>query len=303
MINPKKILVVGSSNTDMVIKTLHFPSPGETILGGRFLMNAGGKGANQAVAAARLGGVVTFVGKIGDDIFGKQAVQQLEDEGINVDFVAVDHGNPSGVAMITVDRKGENSIVVAPGSNGTLSPEDFNKALSELPDAEFVLMQLEIPIPTVEYIAWIASQKQKKVILNPAPAAALSDELLQNLYIITPNETEAELLTQIKVSDEQSALKAAEALHKKGVEIVIITMGAAGAFVLINGESELIKAPKVEAHDTTAAGDTFNGALVVALSEGKTIQESIAFANKAAAISVTRIGAQSSIPFRKEIKN
>ena len=298
-----KILVVGSSNTDMVIKTLHFPSPGETILGGRFLMNAGGKGANQAVAAARLGGVVTFVGKIGDDIFGKQAVQQLEDEGINVDFVAVDHGNPSGVAMITVDRKGENSIVVAPGSNGTLSPEDFNKALPELTDAEFVLMQLEIPIPTVEYIARIAAQKQKKVILNPAPAAALSDELLQNLYIITPNETEAELLTQIKVSDEQSALKAAEALRKKGVEIVIITMGAAGAFLLKNGESELIKAPTVEAHDTTAAGDTFNGALVVALSEGKTIQESITFANKAAAISVTRIGAQSSIPFRNEIKN
>lgn len=296
-----KILVVGSSNTDMVIKTLHFPSPGETILGGRFLMNAGGKGANQAVAAARLGGVVTFVGKIGDDIFGKQAVQQLEDEGINVDFVAVDHGNPSGVAMITVDRKGENSIVVAPGSNGTLNPEDFNKALPELTDAEFVLMQLEIPIPTVEYIARIAAQKQKKVILNPAPAAALSDELLQNLYIITPNETEAELLTQIKISDEQSALKAAESLHEKGVEIVIVTMGAAGAFVLINGESELIKAPKVEAHDTTAAGDTFNGALVVALSEGKTIQESIAFANRAAAISVTRIGAQSSVPFRKEI--
>ena len=298
-----KILVVGSSNTDMVIKTYNFPAPGETILGGRFLMNAGGKGANQAVAAARLGGVVTFVGKIGADIFGKQAVQQLEDEGINVDFVAVDHRNPSGVAMITVDRKGENSIVVAPGSNGTLSPEDFNMALPELPDAEFVLMQLEIPIPTVEYIARIASQKQKKVILNPAPAAALSDELLQNLYIITPNETEAELLTQIKVSDEQSALKAAEALHEKGVEIVIITMGAAGAFLLINGKSELIKASKVEAHDTTAAGDTFNGALVVALSEGKTIRESIAFANKAAAISVTRIGAQSSIPFRNEIKN
>jgi ribokinase len=299
--NPKKILVIGSSNTDMVIKTHTFPAPGETILGGRFLMNAGGKGANQAVASARLGGMVTFIGKIGDDIFGKQAVQQLEDEGINVNFVAVDHENPSGVAMITVDHKGENSIVVAPGSNGTLSSGDFNKALSELQDAEFVLMQLEIPIPTVEYIAQIAAQKQKKVILNPAPAAELSDELLQNLYIITPNETEAELLTRIKVTDEQSALKAAEALHEKGVEIVIITMGAAGAFLLINGESEIIQAPKVEAVDTTAAGDTFNGALVVGLSEGKSIQESIAFANKAAAISVTRIGAQSSVPYRKEV--
>lgn len=301
--NQKKILVVGSSNTDMVIQTNHFPAPGETILGGRFLMNAGGKGANQAVAAARLGGMVTFVGKIGDDIFGKQAVQQLEDEGINVDFVAVDTENPSGVAMITVDRKGENSIVVAPGSNGTLSSADFDKALAELDDSEFVLMQLEIPISTVEYIARMAAKKQKKVVLNPAPAAVLTDELLQNLYIITPNETEAELLTGIKVTDGQSAQKAALVLNEKGVELVIITMGSAGAFLLSNGISEIISASKVEAVDTTAAGDTFNGALVVALSEGKTIQESIAFANKAAAISVTRIGAQSSVPFRKEISN
>ncbi|MBL7969058.1 MAG: ribokinase [Prolixibacteraceae bacterium] len=300
---PKKILVVGSSNTDMVIKTHNFPAPGETILGGRFLMNAGGKGANQAVAAVRLGGLVTFVGKIGDDIFGKQAVQQLEDEGINVDFVAVDPENPSGVAMITVDRHAENSIVVAPGSNGTLNPSDFDKALAELGESEFVLMQLEIPIPTVEYVAKRATQIQKKVVLNPAPAATLSDELLRNLYIITPNETEAELLTGIKVTDESSALKAALVLHEKGVEIVIITMGAAGAFLLENGKHEIIPAPKVAAVDTTAAGDTFNGALVVALSEGKTIQESIAFANKAAAISVTRIGAQSSVPYRKEIIN
>jgi ribokinase len=301
--NGKKILIVGSSNTDMVIKTQNFPAPGETILGGRFLMNAGGKGANQAVAAARLGGMVTFVGKIGDDIFGKQAVQQLEDEGINVDFVVVDRENPSGVALITVDRKGENTIVVASGSNGTLSAADFDKAMAELNESEFVLMQLEIPIPTVEHIARIAGLKKKKVILNPAPAAELSDELLKNLYIITPNETEAELLTGIKVTDEKSALKAATVLHEKGVEIVIITMGSAGAFLLANGTSEIIKAPKVEAFDTTAAGDTFNGALAVALSEGKTIQESIAFANKAAAISVTRIGAQSSVPFRKEIIN
>jgi ribokinase len=297
----EKILVVGSSNTDMVIKTNHFPAPGETILGGTFLMNPGGKGANQAVAAVRLGGIVTFVGKIGNDIFGKQALKHLKDEGINVDFVAVDPENPSGVAMITVDRNGENSIVVAPGSNGTLSPADFGKAMAELDESEFVLMQLEIPIPTVEYIAQKAARLGKKVVLNPAPAAKLSDDLLRNLYLITPNETEAELLTGIRVTDEQSALKAATILHEKGVEIVIITMGAAGAFVLADGKSELIKAPKVDAVDTTAAGDTFNGSLLVALSEGKTIQDSIAFANKAASISVTRIGAQSSVPFRKEI--
>ncbi|MDP3914150.1 MAG: ribokinase [Bacteroidota bacterium] len=299
----KKIIVIGSSNTDMVIKTKNFPAPGETILGGKFLMNSGGKGANQAVAAARLGGTVTFVGKIGDDIFGKQAVQQLENEGINVNFVVVDPENPSGVALIIVDREGENSIVVAPGSNGTLSPADFDKAIVQLNESEYILMQLEIPILTVEHIARIAVEKRKKVVLNPAPATELSDKLLKNLYIITPNETEAELLTGVKVTDEQSALKAATILHDKGVEIVIITMGAAGAFLLVNGKSEIITALKVQAIDTTAAGDTFNGALVVALSEGKTIQESIAFANKAASISVTRIGAQSSVPFRKEILN
>lgn len=300
-ISNKTILVVGSSNTDMVIKTNHFPIPGETILGGKFLMNAGGKGANQAVAAARLGGKVTFVGKTGNDIFGRQAIVQLANEGINVEYMVTDMENPSGVALITVDQKGENSIVVAPGSNGTLNEEDFDKALATLEDAECVLMQLEIPIPTVEYIASLAIHKQKKVILNPAPAAILSDELLSKLYIITPNETEAELMTGIKVTDEQSAFNAATLLHEKGVEIIIITMGAAGAFVLENGRYEIINTIKVDAIDTTAAGDTFNGALAVALTEGMAIRDAIAFANKAAAISVTRIGAQASVPFRYEI--
>lgn len=299
----KRILIVGSSNTDMVIKTQKFPSPGETILGGQFLMNAGGKRANQAVAAARSGGKVTYIGKIGNDIFGRQAVQQLKEEGINVDFVSVDEENPSGVALITVDSKGENSIVVAPGSNGTLSPDDFDKASHLLDESSFVLLQLEIPLATVEHIAEMAARKHKKVVLNPAPAAKLSDQLLRNISIITPNESEAELLTGIKVTDEPSALKAATLLHEKGIETVIITMGSAGAFLLNGGQYEIISAPKVEPVDTTAAGDTFNGALVVAMSEGKTMQQSIAFANKAAAISVTRIGAQSSVPYRKEISN
>jgi ribokinase len=297
----KKILVAGSSNTDMVIRTDHFPAPGETILGGEFLMNAGGKGANQAVAAARLGGNVTFIGKTGDDIFGKQAVKQLNEEGINVSFMALDKENPSGVAMITVDRNGENSIVVASGANGTLSPGDFDKAISELDHSEFVLLQLEIPVPTVEYIAQTAAWKGKKVILNPAPAVPLSDNLLQNLYIITPNETEAGILTGMKVTDEDSAREAAFCLQKKGVEIVIITMGAAGAFYLTSEKSGIIPSIRVEAVDTTAAGDTFNGALAVALSEGKSLEEAIIFANRAAAISVTRVGAQSSVPYRNEL--
>jgi ribokinase len=264
-------------------------------------MNAGGKGANQAVAAARLGGIVTFIGKIGNDVFGKQAVKLLSEEGINVDYVAVDPDNESGVAMIIVDENGENTIVVAAGANGTLSPSDFDKALPKLIESEYVLMQLEIPIETVDYIARTALLNNKKLILNPAPAAVIQDDLIKNIYIITPNETEAEIITGIKVNDEKTALQAAKLLNGKGVEIVIITMGAAGAFLYVNGKGELFPAPEVKAVDTTAAGDTFNGALVVALSEGKTLGESVSFANKAASLSVTRIGAQVSIPFRKEL--
>jgi ribokinase len=297
----KKILVAGSSNTDMVVRTEKFPAPGETLLGGTFLMNPGGKGANQAVAAARMGGQVTFVGKFGDDIFGKQAHQLLKEEGINVDFISIDAENPSGVALILVDRLGENEIVVASGSNGTFSPENFDKATTELEKSEFVLLQLEIPLKTVEYIAKQSVLKKKKVILNPAPATELPDGLLRNLYLITPNETEAESLTGIKVKDSMSALEAVTILHKKGVEKVIITLGSAGAFLFENGTHEIIPAPQVEAVDTTAAGDTFNGALAVALSEGKTMHDAIVFANRAASLSVTRMGAQSSIPFRREV--
>ncbi|NOY97180.1 MAG: ribokinase [Chlorobi bacterium] len=297
----RRILVVGSSNTDMVIQVQKFPVPGETILGGKFFMNPGGKGANQAVAASRLGGLVTFIGKIGDDIFGKQAVQLLEDEGINVDFVGADREQPSGVAMITVDASGENSIVVAPGSNSTLLPADFDRSGEEINGCDIVLMQLEIPIKTVEYIAKKVTALDKKVILNPAPAARLSDDLLKALSIITPNETEAELLTGIKVRDEASTRQAALKLKGKGVDIVIITLGKNGAFVLADDFTGQIPAPVVNAVDTTAAGDTFNGALAVGLSEGNTIQDAVQFACNAASISVMRLGAQSSIPSRNEL--
>lgn len=298
----KRILVVGSSNTDMVIKTKKFPVPGETILGGHFFMNPGGKGANQAVAAKRLGGQVSFVGKIGNDIFGKQAMQLLADEGILVDHIATDHEKPSGVAMITVDAKGENSIVVAPGSNSTLSPEDFDQAKSELDNSGIVLLQLETPMETVVHVATTATIKGKKVILNPAPADQLPENLLKNIFLITPNETEAELLTGIKIHDMESAREAALILQEKGVQVVIITMGEAGAFVLSDEFTGMIQSPKVTAIDTTAAGDTFNGALVVALTEELNLKEAVAFACKAASVSVTRIGAQSSIPHRKEIE-
>jgi len=297
-----KIVVVGSTNTDMVIKTNKFPLPGETIIGGDFFMNQGGKGANQAVAARRLGGDVVFVGKTGNDIFGRQAVELLKKEGIITENILTDLNKPSGVALITVDSKGENSIVVAPGANGTLFPEDLVNISEILKDSDMVVMQLEIPLETVKYVAKLLAEKQKKVILNPAPAQALPDTLLQGLYLLTPNETEAEQLTGVRVKDVESAHAAAKALVEKGIQKVIITMGSSGAFVFSPEYTGLVEAPKVSALDTTAAGDTFNGALAVFLSEGKAIKEATRLACIAASISVTRKGAQASVPFRKELE-
>jgi ribokinase len=296
-----KIFVIGSSNTDMVIKTKKLPSPGETILGGTFLMNPGGKGANQAVAAARLGGNVTFVTKTGIDMFGSEAVQLFEKEGIEVKYIIKDDKNPSGVALITVDEHGENSIVVASGSNGTLSAEDIKVEIFETGKSDLFLMQLEIPVHTVEFVANRASGNGNRVILNPAPGHHLSDDLLGCLYLITPNETEAEIITGIKVHDQESAEMAARKLYEKGVKNVIITMGAYGAYLLSGPVSKIIPAVPAKAIDTTAAGDVFNGALAVAISEGIELADAVAFANKAASISVTRMGAQASAPYRKEI--
>ena len=301
--NSASIVVIGSSNTDMVIKASHLPQPGETILGGTFFMNAGGKGANQAVAAARLGGSVLFIAKTGDDIFGKQAIELFEKEGIDTSHIIRDKQQPSGVALITVDDNGENCIVVAPGANATLIPENINEVKEKIENASLVLMQLETPVETVEYVAGIASSKGVKFILNPAPAAKLNDELLKKISIITPNQKEAEMLTGIKVSDESSAKQAALFLNRKGIGTVIITMGASGAFVLHENSHRMIAGHKVKVADTTAAGDVFNGALVVALSEGQKIEDAVTFACKAAAISVTRLGAQASAPHRKEVEN
>jgi len=296
-----KIVVVGSSNTDMVIKSEHLPAPGETILGGAFLMNPGGKGANQAVAAAKLEGDVVFVAKVGDDIFGQEAVQGFQTVGINTDYIGVDPDNPSGVATIMVDAKGENCIAVASGANNTLGIEDVDKAMDQIDAASVLLMQLESPVPTVEYVASLGKAKGKTVILNPAPAQTLSDELLANLDIITPNETEAELLTGVKVDSLESAQSAADALHAKGLGTVIITLGSQGSYVSSNAFTGLVPTRKVDAVDTTAAGDTFNGALAVGLVNGEAIEEAVAFANKAATVSVTRIGAQSSCPTLDEL--
>ena len=297
------IVVVGSTNTDMVIKASRLPQPGETILGGTFFMSAGGKGANQAVAAARLGGSVLFIAKTGYDIFGKQSIELFEQEGIDISGIQRDHYQPSGVALITVDDKGENCIVVAPGANAALSPDDIDQAKEKIENASLLLTQLETPIETVEYVANIASPRNIKFILNPAPAAKLSDELLKKVSIITPNQKETEMLTGIQVTDQSSAQHAANFLHNKGIETVIITMGSMGAFVFHENKYSLIAGHKVNVVDTTAAGDVFNGALTVALSEGMTMDDAVAFACKAAAISVTRLGAQASAPTREEVES
>ncbi len=296
-----KIVVIGSANTDMVVKAKTLPLPGETILGGQFFMNAGGKGANQAVAAARMGGQVTLVAKVGDDIFGKQTIEGLKKENINTDFVFIDALTPSGTALINVNEEGENCIVVAPGANANLLPADIDK-VTIISAAEIILMQLEVPMQTIEQVAKNAKLNHQKIIINPAPAQALSDELLKGLYLITPNETEASMLTGITVVDEVSASKAADIFLEKGVQNVIITLGKQGAYFQNSTEHILVPAPLAQALDTTAAGDTFCGAITVVLTENKTWKQAIEFAVQAASISVTRLGAQASVPYRNEIE-
>lgn len=298
---PRQIIVVGSSNTDMVVKADKLPAPGETVIGGAFLMNPGGKGANQAVAAARLDGTVTFVAKVGEDIFGQQAISGFRHEGINTDYVLTDARNPSGVALINVDAQGENCITVAPGANANLQPDETDAALRAAPADALVLLQLEIPLPTVAHVARQAAERGLRVILNPAPAQMLPADLFPDIYLITPNETEAEGLTGVRVVDVPTAEQAARKLHGMGVSNVIITLGSKGAYLHSGHSGQLIEAPPVTPVDTTAAGDCFNGALTVALSEGQDLPEAVRFACRAASISVTRMGAQASAPTRAEV--
>ncbi len=297
----KKIVVVGSSNMDMVVKTDHIPAPGETVLSGEFFMNPGGKGANQAVAVARLGGEVLFISKMGNDVFGKQFSQLFSDEGIDIRYILSDEDLPSGVALITVDEAGENSIVVASGANANLLCKDMEGALAQIAGAGILLVQLEIPMDTVNYVVEYASKKGVKVILNPAPANTLSQELLECIYILTPNKMEASMISGIDVTDMNTAKKAAQIICSKGAKNVVVTMGALGAVICKNGECSTVAARKVQTVDTTAAGDVFNGAIAVAVAEGKDLEEAVDFACEAAAISVTRLGAQTSIPFRTEL--
>lgn len=301
--NSSKIIVIGSCNTDMVIKTDRLPRPGETVLGGEFMMNPGGKGANQAVAAARLGGDVVFVCKVGVDLFGDNAIEGYKSEKIDTSYISRAEGAKSGVALISVDKRGENSIVVASGANNLLSVDDVSAVAPIMDASSVIVMQLESPLATVEYAARIAHQKGAMVLLNPAPApsAPLSDAVLECVDLIIPNATEASILSGVEVVDWASAEQAANVIASKGVSTVIITLGSRGALVKEHNECYQVPAIKVEAVDTTAAGDTFCGALAVALTEQMSMRDAVLFATKASSIAVTRMGAQASAPYRNEL--
>jgi ribokinase len=298
-----RIVVVGSSNTDMVVKGRRLPGPGETVKGGQFVMAAGGKGANQAVAAARLGAQVTLVAKVGTDVFGDQSIAGYQKDGISTDFIFRDPAGHTGIALILVDDKGENLISVASGANNALMPQDVEKAAERIHSANVVVLQLEIPLETVEFTARLAAEAGVPVILDPAPApdAPLDRTLLQYVSYLKPNETEAERLTGIAVSDEASARKAADKLLENGVQNAIVTLGAKGALWVGGGQSGFVPGCRVEAVDSTAAGDAFSGGLACALARGLSLEEAVRYASCVGALSVTRLGAQPSLPTEREV--
>ena len=295
------IVVVGSINTDMVVRVPRLPRAGETVLGGDFRQLAGGKGANQAVAAARAGGVVAMVGCVGDDQRGRDAVEVLGGDGVNVSQVHRLSAVASGVALIVVDAGGQNSIVVAPGANARLTPAMVRQAEPLIAAAEVVLVQLEVPLDAVVETATIASGHGVRVMLDPAPAQPLPDALWRHLTLITPNVTEAAALTGREIADQGDGWAAAGILLEHGVESAIVTLGADGVLVATRQTRTMIAGLAVEAVDTTAAGDTFAGVLAARLAEGADLVDASRFANAAAAMSVTRMGAQSSVPTRHEI--
>ncbi len=302
----KKLCVLGSINADHVIRVPYFPKVGETLTGYGYHIAFGGKGANQAVAAARVCKPermqVDFIACIGADDIGRTMKKAFEQDGINTESVIEVAEQTTGIAMIQVADSGENSIVISAGANGCLDEEMVAQSQQQIESADCFLTQLETPLQAVEKALKIAKAKQVKTVLNPAPARPLSDVFLSLVDVITPNETETEILTGVKVADAETAQQAADKFHQKGIQTVLITLGSKGAFLSENGKGEMIAGFKVIAKDTTAAGDTFNGAFLVALLEGKSTKEAILFAHKASAIAVTRLGAQTSIPTRTEVE-
>ena len=296
-----KLVVLGSINADHILNLESFPTPGETVTGHHYQVAFGGKGANQAVAAGRSGADIAFIACTGDDDIGERVRRQLLSDGIDVAPVRAVKDQSTGVALIFVNAEGENVIGIHAGANAALSVEQVEAEKARIAGAQALLMQLESPLESVLAAAKIAHQHQTTVVLNPAPARELSDELLALVDIITPNETEAEKLTGIRVENDDDAAKAARVLHEKGIGIVMITLGSRGVWVSHEGQGRRVPGFKVQAVDTIAAGDTFNGAFVTALLEGIALDEAIRFAHAAAAIAVTRKGAQPSVPWREEI--
>ncbi|MBK7229069.1 MAG: ribokinase [Ignavibacteriales bacterium] len=297
-----KVVVIGSYNTDMTIKTKKIPGPGETVIGGFFSTGGGGKGANQAIAAARLGADVSFIARVGNDLFGQEAIQKLNEEHIDTRFIFRDTELPTGVAFIVVDDKAENSIVVASGANAALSKEDIETVKSEILSADILLVQLESPVETIKDAIKKAHVKGATVILNPAPAQKLDNDLLSNVDIITPNIVEAEMLTGIKVTDEESLKHIVNEFFEFGVKNVLITLGSKGYFAGLPNVMEYVPSFKVNAIDTTGAGDVFSGSLAAFLAEGISLEKAARMSNAAASISVTRIGAQNAAPKGSEVQ-
>lgn len=301
MKNAGHLVVLGSINADHILNLNAFPAPGETVTGNQYQVAFGGKGANQAVAAGRSGASIAFIACTGDDDTGERIRKQLVSDNIDVEPVSTIAGESTGVALIFVNGEGENVIGIHAGANAALSPALVEAQQERIAQASALLMQLESPIESVLAAAKIAHQYHTMVALNPAPARELPDELLTLVDIITPNETEAEKLTGIAVKNDDDAAKAAQALHNKGIKTVIITLGSRGVWASVEGKGQRVPGFKVEAVDTIAAGDTFNGALITALLEEKPLADAIRFAHAAAAIAVTRKGAQPSVPWRDEI--
>ncbi|WKZ68996.1 MAG: ribokinase [Melioribacteraceae bacterium] len=297
------VLVVGSANMDLVVTSERFPNPGETVFGKNFAMFPGGKGANQAVSCAKLGGLTYFLGKMGNDDFQSSLIRSLNESGVNISDVLIENGAQTGVALISVDGSGENEIIVISGTNMRFTTNDLLKKQEYFSKVKVVLSQLEIPIQTVTLAAQLAKQNGAIFILNPAPAAPLSDELFSFIDYLTPNESELEILSGINIVDKSSAEKASRVLLQKGLKNVLVTLGEKGSLLVNNNSVKHFETYKVKAVDTTAAGDSFNGALAYSLSIGKSIEEAIHFASYAAAISVTRMGAQTSMPTLREVES
>ena len=298
----KNICVIGSLNMDLVVNVDAMPKPGQTIIGSNFKEVPGGKGANQAVAMARLNGNVSMIGKVGEDGFGQTLISSLKNDKVDTTYIQTAKGS-TGVALITVDKNAQNSIVVSPGANFEVKEEDIDNNIKAIENSDIVVLQLETPLNPIKYALNKAKELNKYTILNPAPAVKLDDEIIKNVDLLTPNETELEIISGVSIETEEDIQKAAQIMIEKGVKELIVTLGSKGSLYINKEKSMFKKAYKVEAVDTTAAGDSYTGALAVALSQDKGIEDAMDFASKVGALSVLKEGAQSSLPTLEDVKN